>query len=428
MTNDEDRIVLAMCQVGQESDDRVEYRQEELVGLSEAAGAQVIAVVKQNRGHIDGRTFLGSGKVDELAHLVEVNEANLVVADRELSPAQIRNLERLLPCRVIDRTQLILDIFARRAKTREGRVQVEMAQLAYLMPRLTGRGVELSRLGGGIGTRGPGETQLELDRRRIRTRMASLRRELEEVERQRMTARQRRRRDVPVVALVGYTNAGKTTLQSAWVSAKGSGTTETETGQNRLFDTLDPAARQVRTKLGHPYVVIDTVGFVEHLPHHLVKAFQSTLEETRYADVIVLVVDAGHEPKLHLDTTRQVLRDLQALEVPVITFFNKMDVAKGQPAPDVQAMQSLYGSAYSGDLTALFDAVEEAISLDEVRVTMHTNPDSVVWDRLLKHGRIEKTLPVSDDEWEITAITSRRDAQGWQVERQDGSQHDHSNG
>lgn len=412
-----------MCQVGQESDDRFLYRTEELTGLCEAAGAEVIAVLTQRLPQVSGRTFLGSGKVDELAQLAEAAEADVIIADRELTPAQVRNLERLLPCRLIDRTQLILDIFARRAVTREGRVQVEMAQLSYLMPRLTGRGVELSRLGGGIGTRGPGETQLEMDRRRIRTRMTSLRRELELVRRQRMTARMRRGRDVPVVALVGYTNAGKTTLQSQWVRDKGSGG-PSETGQNRLFDTLDPAARQVKTKLGHSYVVIDTVGFVEDLPHHLVEAFQATLEETRFADVIVLVVDAGHEPGLHLKTTRRVLRDLEALDKPIVTFFNKMDVVEAQPAPDVHAVETLYGSAAAGQVANLYDTVERLLSLDEVRITLHTHQDDVLWDKLLKNGRIEHADEVSEGEWEVTAITSRKDAHLWQVKRQDGSQHD----
>ncbi|WAH35312.1 GTPase HflX [Alicyclobacillus dauci] len=425
MQADENRVILAMCQVGQEADDRFAYREQELNGLCEAAGATVIAVVMQKRAQVDGRTFLGAGKIEELSNLAEVNEADLVVADRELSPAQVRNLERLLPCRVIDRTQLILDIFAKRAQTREGRVQVEMAQLNYLMPRLTGRGVELSRLGGGIGTRGPGETQLEMDRRRIRTRMSYLRRELTEIEKQRSTARKRRRRDVPVVALVGYTNAGKTTLQSKWVRDKGRETVVT--GQNRLFDTLDPTARQVQTKLGNPYIVIDTVGFVEDLPHHLIEAFKATLEETRYADLIVIVVDAGHEPMSHLETTRQVLRDLNALDKPVITFFNKMDVAEGQPAPDVHALETLYGSAMGESLDALYAAVERQIMLDEVRVTLHTHPDDVIWDQLLRNGRIESADPVSPEEWLVTAVTSRRDAHIWQQQRQDGSTNDKPN-
>ncbi|EPZ50875.1 GTPase HflX [Alicyclobacillus acidoterrestris] len=416
------RVILAMCQVGQESDERLAYREAELTGLCEAAGGSVIGVMTQKRAQLDGRTFFGSGKLEELADLATVNEADLVVADRELSPAQIRNLERVLPCRIIDRTQLILDIFARRAQTREGRVQVEIAQLNYLMPRLTGRGVELSRLGGGIGTRGPGETQLELDRRRIRTRMTHLRKELAAVERQRETMRGKRRRGVPVVALVGYTNAGKTTVQSRWVRDKAN--IEVPEGQNRLFDTLDPTARQVRTKLGNEYVVVDTVGFVEDLPHHLVDAFKATLEETKYADVVVVVVDAGHEPQSHLETTRRVLRDLGALDKPVVTFFNKMDISPNQPGPDVHAVETLYGSAVNDSLEPLYQTVERLLSLDEVRVTLHTHPNDFIWDKLLRNGRIESADPVSSDEWLVTAITSRRDAHLWQQQRQDGSAHE----
>lgn len=422
VSSEENRVILAMCQVGQEVDDRLAYREAELTGLCEAAGAAVIAVVSQKRAQVHNRTFFGSGKIDELARLAEIQEANLIVADRELSPAQIRNLERLLPCRLIDRTQLILDIFARRAQTREGRVQVEIAQLDYLLPRLTGRGVELSRQGGGIGTRGPGETQLELDRRRIRTRMSHLRKELVEIERQRVTARQKRRRDVPVVALVGYTNAGKTTLQSLWVRDRSNASATT--GQNRLFDTLDPTARQVRTKLGNAYVIIDTVGFVEELPHHLVDAFKATLEEAKYADVIVLVVDAGHSPTAHLQTTRQVLRDLNALDKPIITFFNKMDIADAQPAPDVHAAETLYGAAESGSLHELYTAVERLLLLDEVRVTIQTHPDDLIWDQLLRNGRIESADPVSPEEWLVTAVTSRRDADMWREQRQDVPLHE----
>ncbi|MFB5192116.1 GTPase HflX [Alicyclobacillus fastidiosus] len=425
MQKEENTVILAMCQVGQETDDRVAYREQELTGLCEAAGGTVIGVVSQKRAQVDGRTLLGSGKLDELANLAEQNEADLIVADRELTPAQVRNLERLLPCRIVDRTQLILDIFARRAQTREGRVQVEIAQLNYLMPRLTGRGVELSRLGGGIGTRGPGETQLEMDRRRIRTRMTHLRKELASVERQRATMRGRRRRDVPVVALVGYTNAGKTTLQSMWVRDKANATAPM--GQNRLFDTLDPTARQVRTKLGNEYVVIDTVGFVEDLPHHLVDAFKATLEETKYADVIVVVVDAGHEPIAHLETTRKVLDDLGALSKPIVTFFNKMDVSPIQPAPDVHAVETLYGAAAKESLEPLYETVERLLSLDEVRVTLHTHPNDFIWDRLLKNGRIESADPVSSEEWLVTAVTSRRDAHLWQQQRQDGSAHEPQN-
>ncbi|WP_208320816.1 GTPase HflX [Alicyclobacillus sacchari] len=422
MTEQRDRVILAMCQTGRESQERVSYRRDELEGLCEAAGAQVIAVVTQKRPAVDPRTFFGEGKVLELVDLVERSEATLVVADRELSPAQVRNLERYLPCRVIDRTQLILDIFARRAITREGRVQVEMAQLSYLLPRLTGRGAEMSRLGGGIGTRGPGETKLELDRRRIRTRLTGLRRELEAIARQRATARDKRLRDVPTVALVGYTNAGKTTLQGRWVADKGGG--GVVGGENRLFDTLDPAARQVSTRLGHPYVVIDTVGFVENLPHHLVEAFRSTLEEVRYADVIVIVVDAGHAPGAHLMTTRRVLADLSALDKPIITFFNKIDTVAERPGPDVGALASLYGSAAHGNLEELYQTVERQLELDEVRVTIHVREDDTRWQSLLRGGRIEHAETTASGEWQMTAVTSRKQAHLWQQMQQDGSEHD----
>lgn len=416
------RVVLLMCQVASESDERMEYRKLELCGLCDAASAEIVAVVSQKRSQVDSRTVVGRGKTDELAQVTEALEADLVVVDRELTPAQIRNLELVVPCRVIDRTQLILDIFAQRAKTREGRVQVEIAQLNYLLPRLTGRGIELSRQGGGIGTRGPGETQLEMDRRRIRTRVGNLRRQLKEIERQRAVARRKRKLDTPVVALVGYTNAGKTTLQSAWVRDRGGSVSPP--GENRLFDTLDPTARQVKTKLGHEYVIIDTVGFVEDLPHHLVDAFRSTLEETRHADVIVIVVDATHEPLSHLQTTRRVLRDLGAMDKPIITFFNKMDLTDVRPGPDVHASMTLYGTAANSSLSELYEEVERCVSLDEVRVTFQIHPNDIVWQELMRNGRIESADPLTGEEWQVTAITTRKDAYRFQDMRQDGSAQD----
>lgn len=421
MQFDHQRVLLLMCQVDGETDERRMYRQEEMNGLCSAANLSVTDFVLQKRTRMDKRTFFGKGKIAETAEIAAALSVDLVVADSELSPSQVRNLEITLPCRVVDRTQLILDIFAQRAKTREGRVQVEIAQLTYLLPRLSGRGIELSRQGGGIGTRGPGETQLELDRRKIHTRIGHLRRQLTEIAKQRVIAR-RNRRGTPVVALVGYTNAGKTTLQSRWVREMGG--TSAESGENRLFDTLDPTARKVRTKLGHEYVVIDTVGFIENLPHHLVDAFRATLEETRYADVVVLVVDASHEPAIHLETTRQVLRELEVLDKPVITFFNKMDLTSQQPAPDAYSSATLFGSLVHGSLEELFDEVERKLALDEVRVTMHTHPDDFMWRELLRNGRIESADQVQSDEWQVTAITTRREAHRFREWRQDGSIHD----
>ncbi len=353
---EDEKAVLLVWQRDDESPDDLAYRVEELTGLCAAAGATVVGSVVQRRRSPDARWYLGQGKVEVLGRLVEATSADLVVADGELRPTQARNLEDAVGRRIVDRTVLILDIFARRAVSREGKLQVEIAQLKYLLPRLAGRGAAWSRLGGGIGTRGPGESKLELDRRRIRARIAKLERDLAELAAHRSRLRQRRVRDSAVVALVGYTNAGKTTVRARWVADRGR-TAETF-GRDRLFDTLDVTARRVFARSGEPYVVTDTVGFVEHLPHHLVEAFRSTLEEVVYADVVVLVVDASRAPERHLRATRQVLADLGALDKPIITFYNKMDLAAWQPPPDLESQQTVYGSAVGGNLEPLYQAVE----------------------------------------------------------------------
>ncbi|WP_206830509.1 GTPase HflX [Alicyclobacillus fructus] len=351
-----EKAVLLVWQRSDESSDDVAYRMEELTGLCEAAGAKVVGSVIQRRRSPDARWYLGQGKVEHLRDLVAATGADLVVADAELKPTQARNLEDVVDRRIVDRTVLILDIFARRAVSREGKLQVEIAQLKYLLPRLAGRGAAWSRLGGGIGTRGPGESKLELDRRRIRARISKLEHELAALSAHRARLRQRRTRDSVVVALVGYTNAGKTTVRARWVADRGR--VVEAAGRDRLFDTLDVTARRVFSPAGEPYVVTDTVGFVEDLPHHLVQAFRATLEEVAYADVIVIVVDASRAPDRHLRATRQVLADLGALDKPIVTFYNKMDVAVWQPPPDLEAQQTVYGSASAGDLEALYQAVE----------------------------------------------------------------------
>ncbi|MBE3588369.1 MAG: GTPase HflX, partial [Thermoanaerobacteraceae bacterium] len=293
----------------------------ELARLADTAGALVAGTVVQRLRRPDPATLLGRGKVrDEIALACRELGVELVICDRELSPAQVRNLEEELDVRVIDRTQLILDIFARRARTREGKLQVELAQLEYLYPRLTGKGTDLSRLGGGIGTRGPGETKLETDRRRIRRRIADLRRELEEVRRHRTLLRTRRQ-DVPVTlaALVGYTNAGKSTLLNALTGA------DVFAG-DRLFATLDPTTRRLVLPGGEEVLLTDTVGFIRRLPHHLVAAFRATLEEVTEADLLLHVVDAGHPGyPAQVGAVESVLSSLGAAEKPTILVYNKID-------------------------------------------------------------------------------------------------------
>lgn len=293
---------------------------EELRRLAETAGAEVVDVLVQERPRPDPATLLGRGKVAELRVLVEREAADLVVFDEELTPAQQRNLEEELGIKVLDRTALVLDIFARRARTREGRLQVELAQMTYLLPRLVGKGVLLSRLGGGIGTRGPGETQLETDRRRVRKRIDELRERLQEVARSRRNQRRARQQaEIPVVALVGYTNAGKSTLLNA---LSGAGVFV----EDKLFATLDPTARRVRLPDGRTVVLVDTVGFLQKLPTQLVAAFRATLEEVTEADVLVHVLDVSHPawPRQKA-ATEALLEELGADGKPTVLALNKID-------------------------------------------------------------------------------------------------------
>ena len=300
--------------------DGADARLEELARLAESAGAVVAGTLVQRRAAPHSATFLGAGKIEELQQLCYETSADLVILDHELSPAQQRNLERKLNLKVIDRPGIVLDIFARRARTREGRLQVELAQMTYLLPRLTGRGVLLSRLGGRIGTRGPGETKLEVDRRRIRKRITDLRRAIAEIGRTRSLQREARREaQLPVVALVGYTNAGKSTLLNALTNAG-------VFVEDKLFATLDPTVRKVRLPNGRPVLLVDTVGFITNLPVQLVAAFRATLEEVTEADLLVHVVDASHPDwSAQVEAVREVLDELNAGGKPVVHAMNKAD-------------------------------------------------------------------------------------------------------
>ncbi len=314
-------LVSLITQMDKRNGTNTEGSIQELVSLAETAGVEVLEQMTQNRETPDTRWFIGKGKVEELRILLEALGANTVIFDQELSGAQVRNLEEHLDAKIIDRTQLILDIFAQRAKTREGILQVELAQYSYLLPRLSGQGKNLSRLGGGIGTRGPGETKLETDRRHIRTRITDLKRQLEEVMRHRTLYRERRKKSgVVQVALVGYTNAGKSTLLKQLTDAD-------VYIQNQLFATLDPTSRTLELPGGKEIVLTDTVGFIQNLPHDLVAAFRATLEEVNEADLILHVMDASSERRdEQMAVVDEILQELGAGSKDQIVLYNKIDL------------------------------------------------------------------------------------------------------
>lgn len=296
----------------------------ELAQLADTAGAEVLGEMIQKRDAVDAAAFVGKGRLEEISEFCKNNEIDLIIADSELSPVQVRNIEDATDTRVVDRTTLILDIFASRARSKEGKLQVELAQLRYSLPRLTGKGVSLSRLGGGIGTRGPGETKLETDRRHIRRKIQYIKNELDNVERRReMQHKRRKKNGVLTAAIVGYTNAGKSTLMNRLTDA---GVLQ----EDKLFATLDPTARKLLLPDGRRIMIVDTVGFISRLPHQLVDAFRSTLEEATYADVILNVCDASSpECENHIKTTNDILASLfdgGIVSVPVISVFNKCDL------------------------------------------------------------------------------------------------------
>lgn len=327
----EERAILVALQRGGGAGWEVEDSLEELSRLAETAGAQVVGVVTQQRKTPDPATFIGRGKVQDLLRVSDETEANLVIFDDELTPAQQRNLEQELGLKVIDRTALVLDIFARRARTHEGRLQVELAQLQYMLPRLAGRGVWLSRLGGGIGTRGPGETKLEVDRRHIRRRITDLKREIQELSRHRRLHRQARKEAVlPVIALVGYTNAGKSTLLNALTNAD-------SFVEDKLFATLDPIVRKAVLPDGRPVLFVDTVGFIRKLPTQLVAAFRATLEEVVESTLLVHVVDATHPRRLEqVQVVNEILEELGASGKPMVYALNKVDKLPPQELQRIQ--------------------------------------------------------------------------------------------
>ncbi len=382
---------------------------DELAGLADAAGAAVVLRVLQERPKPDPSTFLGAGKVKSLGVSCAEMNVDVVIFDNELTPAQLRHIEAEVGRKIIDRTQLILDIFARRARTREGKLQVELAQLKYLLPRLVGAGAALSRLGGGIGTRGPGETKLETDRRRIRSRIHAITGEIERVRQRRMQLRERRQKtSVPTVALVGYTNAGKTTLFNVLTRADAE-------ASDALFVTLDPLVRQVRLPDSRELLVSDTVGFIDRLPHALVAAFRATLEEVAEADLVLHVIDAAAPDRdRRAAAVHQVLEEVGATDVPRIDVYNKIDLLSPDERRRLreQDPDALFISALQRQgVDELIDTVASRLALDIRRVTLTFNPDDER-DReriatLYRQGRVI-VHEVRDGRASIVADVSRR--------------------
>ena len=412
-----ERVVLIGVWTGGTLED-AEISMAELAALAETAGSRVLDALIQRRGTPDPATYVGSGKAKQLRDIVAATRADTVVCDGELTPGQLRRLEDVVKVKVIDRTALILDIFAQHARSREGKVQVELAQLFYMLPRLRGWGESLSRTGGGIGTRGPGETKIETDRRRIRARMSRLRREIAGMGRVRATKRSSRAaRQVPAVAIVGYTNAGKSSLLNRLTGAGA-------LVEDALFATLDTTVRRARTADGREYTVADTVGFVRHLPHQLVEAFRSTLEEVAEADLLIHVVDGSHaDPEAQIGAVRTVLGQIGAQDVPEIVVVNKLDAADPRVLERLGRIEpcALLVSARTGQgLPELAAAIEAALPRPtrEVRALVpYARGDLVarvhrcgevlseehVADGTLLHARVEPALATALREYAATA-------------------------
>lgn len=386
-----DRAVLVGVVWGQETQESVDKSLDELEGLLNTAGGEAVARLTQNKEAPDTRTMIGSGKAAELAYLCACNDVTLVVFDCELTPSQIRNLEDIVgdDVRVIDRSMLILDIFALHAVTGEGKLQVELAQLKYTAPRLVGHGNELSRLGGGIGTRGPGESKLETDRRHMSRRIQALEQQIDEMDKNRKTMRAARDRSgICEVAIVGYTNAGKSTLLNRLTDAG-------ILAENKLFATLDPTTRKMTLPAGETILLTDTVGFINKLPHHLIRAFRSTLEEACMADVLLILTDAS-DPNFRdqLRVTEELLHDLGADGKPTLYVFNKCDLGMaelGRIGVEAPVENVVFISAKTGQgIEGMLERLESIVSAGKRRVTyLIPNSDGGALNTLYRMATVE---------------------------------------
>lgn len=380
----EERVIL--IGVSTRDEDDTEQSLQELKELADTAGAITVGTVIQNREQVHPGTYIGKGKIEEVRQLAYELEATGVICDDELSPAQLRNLEQELDLKIMDRTLIILDIFAGRASTSEGKIQVELAQLKYRLARLVGLGSSLSRLGGGIGTRGPGEKKLEMDRRLIKNRIAQLNRELDEVKRHREVTRSKRsQQSTAVAAIVGYTNAGKSTMLN---TLTGAGVLE----EDQLFATLDPTTRMMELPSGQEILLTDTVGFIRKLPHHLIEAFRSTLEEAKYADIILHVVDASNpQMEQQMLVVYETLANLGVKGKTIITLFNKQDkITEKETLRDHKADKVLTASARTGEgLDELKEVLEEILNDRQVLIErLYAYQDAGKIQLIRKYGRL----------------------------------------
>lgn len=368
----EEKILIIAVKNQTTKDDHFQSSLQELISLANTAGGTVQKVITQNRSRIHGATYIGEGKVEEVKQHVEELEIDIVIANDELSPGQLRNLSTYFNVRVIDRSQLILDIFARRAKTKEGKLQVELAQLEYLLPRLAGQGVELSRLGGGIGTRGPGETKLETDRRHIRNRIVEIKRRLKLVVRQREQYRKRRKENKAFqIAIVGYTNAGKSTMFNRLTNSD-------SLEENQLFATLDPLTRKIQFPSGFEGLITDTVGFIQDLPTSLIAAFRSTLEEVHEADFLIHVVDASDDNQVEQQkTVMKLLEELDAHTIPMLTVYNKKDLIESEFFP-VQHPNILISAYELDDLQMMLREMEKLIAQEWDNYSIQLNDGHLI--------------------------------------------------
>jgi GTPase len=375
MEEKKERALLVGCQSNRIDDERFSYSMDELKSLTETAQAEVVMAVSQKRDKIDPAKYIGKGKAEEIVNLVEELEIDIVIFNDELSPSQTRNLSELIEARIIDRTQLILDIFAQRARSKEGKLQVELAQLKYLLPRLLGQGLALSRLGGGIGTRGPGETKLETDRRHIRKRVNEIENQLNTIVSHRERYRERRKQNqVFHVSVVGYTNAGKSTIFNRLTS---SDTYE----MDQLFATLDPTTRKLHLPCGMNVLMTDTVGFIQDLPTSLIAAFRSTLEEVKEADLVLHVVDGSNKDYLnHEKTVYDLMEQLKADQIPMLTVYNKKDLFDEDFTPVATTPIHVMSAFVKDDLTSLVTKVEELLTeqMEHYEVKIPSNEGKLI--------------------------------------------------